>query len=96
MKTLVAVFVSLFVAISAFAEPLAKAQSGGTQVMLYTDPCTLPAVVNLPNRAEWIDGSKMFEGCWSTDIIPGFVILYFSDRFIVAIPVRALTEVTAI
>ena len=96
MKTLIAVLVALFVSFSAFAEPLAKVQSGNVQVMLYTEPCTLPAVVNLPNHAEWIDGSKMFEGCWSTDIIPGFVILYFSDRFIVAIPVRALTEVTAI
>lgn len=95
MKNLLLVF-ALLLSFSAVAEPLVEARSGTTHVMLYTDPCKLVEVVNLPNRAEWVDGDKKFEGCWTTEPVFGVVVMYFSDKTVILIPAQVFKKATMI
>lgn len=70
-----------------------EATSGANRVILYNDPCTLAEVVNLPYRAEWLDGRKTFEGCWSADLDLGVIFAYFSDKTVVLIPMQMFKRV---
>jgi len=87
--------IALIVALPALAadatapHPAAEYTEGGATVALYREPCQLAAVANLPYRATWRDAAgKTFEGCFA--IQHGSVVaMYFDDRTVVTLPVRA-------
>ena len=80
----------------AHAEPLAQAQGSGVHVVLYSEPCALPAAPrNLPGRATWKDASGEFEGCWRINSF-NFIIMYFDDKTAEAWPLAVFSRVQAI
>lgn len=72
----------------AHAEPLFFANQGTTSIILFSEPCVLPEVANLPRRAQWIDGAEIFEGCWSITPLAPLVIAYFADKTVATIPTQ--------
>lgn len=44
------------------AEPIAQTTAGAVKVILHNEPCALPEVTNLPNRATWIEGGGYIRG----------------------------------
>ena len=72
----------------AHAEPVAEARSETTRIVLHSDKCALKEVANLPRRATWEEGGKVYEGCWGGRPDSGMVLAYFSDRTVVAIPLQ--------
>lgn len=92
MVGLVGVFIGSGVA---QADPMARTESGGVVVTIYTEPCKLDAVTNLPQRATWVENGKTTEGC--AGIHPaGAVMFYFSDKTVVIHPTRAFVPVTGV
>ncbi len=71
----------------AHAEPMAEARRSRARVVLFSEPCALTAVSNLPKRATWEEGGRIFEGCWGGAEGLDFVLAYFEDLTVVAIPV---------
>lgn len=81
-------------ATKAFAGPVYQAAGGdGVRVLLHDEPCAMNQVSNLPRRATWIEGGKTFEGCWGFRPNEGVVLAFFSDKTVVAIPLRAFVKV---
>lgn len=98
-KIIVAVFVAfaLVAPAPAHAEAVYAAEADGAILVLHKEKCTLPAVVNLPFRAEWVEGEKVIEGCWSPPHPEvGVVMTYFADKTVIAIPVQLFERVTPI
>lgn len=96
--TCLAVIIGLgmaLVSVGVMAEPMAQASSNGVTIVLYTEPCKLDAVVNLPNRATWQEGSKVYEGCFGLNQM-GVVMLYFSDKSVAVAPMDMFVRVTGI
>ena len=80
----------------AHAEPLAQAQGSGVHVVLYSEPCALPAAPrNLPGRATWKDASGEFEGCWRLNSF-NLVVMFFDDKTAEAWPLAVFSRVQAI
>ena len=79
------------------AAPLVSASQDGKVVTLTDEPCTLPAVANLPYRVTWTEKGVITEGCYG--IMGGQIVLgYFADRTVVALPLamfRQVSEVSA-
>lgn len=75
------------------AEPVVSAEGGGIRVTVYTEDCAFTGVVaNLPKRATWTENGKTVEGC--AGAFPGgVVLLYFSDKTVVAIPAAMFQRV---
>jgi len=69
-------------------EPAAEYAEGGVTVTLYREPCVLAAVANLPYRATWRNERGVFEGCFAVQH-GSVVAMYFDDRTVVTLPVRA-------
>ena len=77
------------------AAPVAEAGGdGGVIVQLTDEPCALPAVANLKNRATWTEAGKVTEGCWAAG--RGLVMLYFADKTVVAVPAQAFSRTTGV
>ena len=74
-----------------FAEPIAKAEGdNGAVIILYNDPCAMTdQVSNLPYKAEWREGGKVFAGCWGPHPA-GAVVSYWSDKTVALIPFQSL------
>lgn len=85
--------VSFFLLLDAArAEAIASASQGTVTVTLTNEPCKLDAVKNLPYRAEWRDGAKVFQGCFN--VWPGgYILAYFDDRTAALIPVQEFRPV---
>lgn len=66
--------------------PKARAQDGAA-VKLFDEPCRLTDMVsNLPRRATWTEGQKVFEGCWGQHRqAPGVVQTFWEDKTVVPI-----------
>lgn len=66
--------------------PKARAEEGGS-VQLLAEPCRLTHMVtNLPRRATWTEGGKVYEGCWGPHPqAPGVVSTYWEDKTVVPI-----------
>jgi len=87
----------LLISFPAFAEPVASARAGDITVILYNEPCNLPAVSNLPGRATWHEGGKVFEGCFGVASWAPVVMLFFgNDKTVVSYPAQAFKPVTNI
>ena len=76
------------------AAPVAEAGGEGVRVLLTDEPCALPAVANLKNRATWTEAGKVTEGCWAAG--RGLVMLYFADKTVVAVPAQAFSRTTGV
>jgi len=90
MKALIALL--LLSTSLAHAEPLLQVHGNDTRIVLYSEPCALPAVVNLPHRAEWTTRGETFAGCWAINVF-GYVVMYFDDRTAAAIPAKLFAVV---
>lgn len=64
-------------------------------VTIYTEPCTLKEVQNLPQRATWVEGGKTIEGCAGMHPA-GAVMFYFADKTVVVHPMSAFVSVTGV
>lgn len=64
------------IAVSTVSQP-------GVTLMLTDEPCQLD-VKNLPYRATWQEGGKVFQGCWA--LHGNAVAMYFEDKTIAAVP----------
>lgn len=80
----------------AYSEPVYEVRDEGILITLYTEACTLPAVINLPARAEWVENGVTTEGCWTVSSSIPVVVVYFADKTVVAIPAQGFTKVTNI
>ena len=91
IRTLLAL--ALCYCVPAYGEALYEAKgSDGVRVVAYSDACALRDVItNLPKRATWHDGSKVYEGCFGAT--NGLVIFYFADKTVVVLPTQAFTRV---
>ena len=80
---------------NAKAEPMFRADAGEAVVTVYTEPCAVPAVGNLPKRATWQEKGKTYEGCAGQHPMFPILIFYFSgDRSVVVVPVEMFQKVT--
>jgi hypothetical protein len=73
----------------AFPAPVAIANNEGVTITLTDEPCALAAVSNLKYRAIWSEPGTRFDGCFG--VSGPVVILYFDDRTVVVLPVRAFS-----
>lgn len=74
--------------------PKARAEEGGA-VRLLAEPCRLTdQVTNLPRRATWTEGAKVYEGCWGPHPqAPGVVSTYWEDKTVVPILIENMTPI---
>lgn len=85
----------MLIAVPAFAKPIAAADVGGVIVTLTDEPCAVKEVSNLPHRATWAQGSKVFEGCWG--VKHGAVVSYWrEDRTVAVLPAQAFRALTTL
>ena len=75
------------------AGPIAIAKAGAVTITLYDEPCALPAVANLKQRATWAEPGKTYNGCWGASEL-GVVMLYFEDLTVAAVPMQVFVRVT--
>ena len=68
--------------------PVAALQHGSITVTLSRDVCGLTAVTNLPYRALWSEPGGGFEGCYDVRGEGTVVVIYFSDRMVLLLPLR--------
>ena len=85
-------FALLLAASAAVAEPLAQVEGNGTRIVLYTEPCALLDIINLPQRAEWTAKGKVYAGCWTLNVF-SLVVMYFDDKTALTIPVQMFAMV---
>lgn len=78
----------------AFGAPIAEAGDARVTITLFDEACAIAAVSNLPQRATWTEGGKIFDGCWAS--AGGIILLYFSDRSVVAVPTQVFQRVTGV
>lgn len=79
-----------------FAEPVARASNGKVTVTVYSEKCTHPDhVTNLPNRATWKEGDKVFDGCGGIDRSLGIAIFWFTDVTVFVLPLQAFSPLGA-
>ena len=76
----------------AHAAAVFQASDDKVRVVLFDEPCDLPAITNLPLRAEWIEGGNTLQGCWAQHPY-GIVIAYWSDLTITLTPMRVFRRV---
>lgn len=72
----------------AVAEPIARASvnNGQVVILVHSEDCALTNVVsNLPKRATWNEGGKVYEGCVGIQSQAGVAMFYFADDKTVAI-----------
>lgn len=81
---------------TANAQPFMQVEADGARVTLHKDKCTLPEVTNLPNRATWEEKGKLFEGCWGGVQEMPYILAYFADKTVVAIPKQVFRRVTGV
>ncbi len=75
---------------------MAYVSQGPVRLTLTDEPCRLAAVVDLPYRATWVEGSHAVEGCYGVHPDYPLVVAYFTDRSITVIPRQAFTVLTGV
>ena len=78
------------------ADPRYMASSGDVTITLYTDKCELKEVSNLPYKATWQEGAKVFQGCFGINGEAGVVMFYFTDKSVAAAPVGMFKPVQGV
>lgn len=93
---LVAVIATLYVT-TANAEPVFSASVDGAKVVLHSEKCALAEITNLPFRAQWIEGNKVYEGCWTPPHPQvGVVVAYFADKTAIGVPAQMFRKVVGV
>jgi hypothetical protein len=68
-----------------FGKAIYAAEVQGIRIVLTDEKCELSVVSNLPLKATWYQGDKVFTGCWG--LMGDTVMSYFEqDRSVAAIP----------
>lgn len=91
-----AVIVLALAAGALYAEPLFEARTnrGTALITIHSEPCALKeVVVNLPQRATWVEGGQVYEGCAGVRPDYGLVIVYFADKTVGLIPANVFAKV---
>lgn len=78
------------------AAPFAQAEADGARIVLHNDKCTLKEVENLAKHATWEEKGKVYVGCWGAHPVLPFVLAYFNDKTVVAIPKELFQKVTGV
>ena len=91
--SLIVLFLSMIVP-NASALPMFEANADGAKVILYDDPCQVPAVTNLKFRATWEENGKVIEGCWGPRPDVQIVVMYFTDLTAGVAPIRTFKRLT--
>lgn len=87
--------VLLLLPLHARAEPIYRAAKDGVVVTVFSEPCAVVEVTNLPRRAVWLEGGASYEGCAGATPF-GMLLFYFSgDRTVTVIPAEAFVRVSA-
>jgi hypothetical protein len=94
MSALAFILGALLVYGTAKAEPLFRASAEGTTITLYDEPCKLPEVENLKNRATWEEKGKVTEGCYGGHPQFPLVLFYFADKAVTIVPVEVFKRMT--
>lgn len=85
---------ALLYGISARAEPIAQASSGNIVITVFNEPCTHPdAVSNLPNRATWKEGDKVYDGCVGVNPELGMAMFWWTDKTVVVVPLQVFVKI---
>ena len=84
MRALLAV--GLLAALPALAAPVAVATVSDVKVTLFDEPCAIGYVTNLPLRATWVQGDKVFAGCYAVFPESSAAGLWFDDGSVSVIP----------
>lgn len=85
MAATLAGVIAAFLLLAVIFPPKARADGA---VQLLDEPCRLAAVINLPRRATWTEGGKVFEGCWGRHVqAPHVILTYWEDKTVVPIMV---------
>ena len=79
----------------AHAEPLAQVQGSSVHVVLYSEPCALPAVKNLLGKVTWKDASGEYEGCWRINAF-NIIVMYFDDKTAESWPLAVFSRLRSI
>lgn len=85
-------FIGMMVVSVASAQAIYRVDDGNMSIVLYMDPCKLPEITNLKNRAVWTEKGVDTEGCWGVTQWQQ-VILYFKDRTATAVPQQFFVRV---
>lgn len=87
----------LLVCWPAYAEPFAQfTVNETTKIILHSEDCRLTSVTNLPSRATWEEGGKVYEGCYGFDGRFKLIRLWFEDKTVIALPVQVFLKVTGV
>lgn len=80
-------------AVSVTAEPTHKASGNGVEIVIHSEPCAMKSIVsNLPQRATWQEGTKIYEGCGGFHPM-GVALFYFADKTVVPLPLSFFVRV---
>lgn len=96
LRLFVLLSLSLLIPSSVRSEPFGELRIDGILITLHTEACTLPEVVNLPGRTEWVENGKTIEGCWSINPRLSIVVMYFADKTVATAPMQAFHKVSNI
>jgi uncharacterized protein (DUF1501 family) len=77
----------------AVAEPMFQVRQGDVVITLHSEECTLKEVSNLPNRATWTEGGKVFEGCFGIQPAMKAVMMFFTDKSVAVAPASIFTRI---
>lgn len=93
-----AVGIAMAVAVSGsvVAAPVAEFKSeDGVVITATNEPCRITEQVsNLPMRATWKEGRRVFEGCYG--IKNGIVLMFFEDKSVVFVPGQSFTRMVTL
>ena len=91
---LVVLLITTVYATGAYADPLARAEQGNVQITVYSEPCKLKEVSNLPGRATWKESGKVYEGCFAVNPELGVAVFYFlEDKSVAAVPLQMFVRI---
>ena len=94
-RILVFLFAAFFMS-TVWAQPVAVAQQGNTEITLTDEPCAFDFLNHDSyRRLKWREGKVVYEGCWGVTQM-GIVVAWTEDKALSAIPSRVFHKVEGI
>lgn len=84
--TIALAVIAAFAASPAAADPIAVMTRDGVTVTLTDEPCAVPGVSSMSQRATWVDSKRAYEGCFTTFPESVTVGAYFDDQSVAVFP----------